>query len=175
MAEEKEKRGKGRPSSYKPEYAEQARKLCLLGATDDSLADFFSVAVATIHNWKNDHSDFLDSIKSGKDQADAEVADRLFQRAKGYEHPEVDIRVVSGEIVQTPITKIYAPDTTAAIFWLKNRQKAQWRDKQDVDVRTPDGMQVQVSEITDDQLKDRLAELGLGKVVNQLAGKIADK
>ncbi|OZI20514.1 terminase [Bordetella genomosp. 9] len=118
-----------RPSSYKPEYAEQARKLCLLGATDKELAGFFGTSEQTINAWKSAHPEFLEALKKGKQQADAEVADRLYQRALGYEHPEVDIRVVSGEIVQTPITKVYPPDTVAAIFWLKNRQKAAWRDK----------------------------------------------
>ena len=61
--------------------------------------------------------------------ADANVADRLYQRAMGYEAPDVDIRVVDGQIIETPLTKYYPPDTPAAIFWLKNRQKAKWRDK----------------------------------------------
>lgn len=123
----------GRPSLYRAEYAEQARKLCLLGATDKELADFFGTSEQTINAWKTVHPIFLESIKSGKSQADANVADRLYQRALGYEHPEVDIRVVAGEIVKTPITKIYAPDPVSAIFWLKNRQKEKWRDKIDVD------------------------------------------
>lgn len=121
----------GRPTKYQEQYAEQARKLCLLGATDKELADFFEVAEDTIHEWKKVHSEFSESVKRGKTQADADVADRLYQRAMGFEHPEVDIRVVAGSIVQTPIRKIYAPDPTAAIFWLKNRQRAKWRDKLD--------------------------------------------
>lgn len=123
----------GRPSDYKPEYAEQARKLCLLGSTDAELADFFEVAESTLNLWKLEHDEFSESIKKGKSQADANVADRLYQRAMGFEHPEVDIRVIDHQIVQTPITKIYAPDPTAAIFWLKNRQRAKWRDKVDTE------------------------------------------
>ena len=119
----------GRPTLYKEEYAEQARKLCLLGSTDAELADFFEVSEQTVNAWKTAHPEFLESIKKGKAQADANVADRLYQRAMGFEHPEVDIRVIDHAIVQTPITKIYAPDPTAAIFWLKNRQRAKWRDK----------------------------------------------
>jgi hypothetical protein len=118
-----------RPTKYKQEYAEQARKLCLLGATDAELAEFFEVNEDTVHEWKKVHSEFSESIKRGKAQADADVADRLYQRALGYEHPEVDIRVLNGMIVQTPIQKHYPPDATAAIFWLKNRQSKQWRDK----------------------------------------------
>jgi hypothetical protein len=42
----------GRPTKYQPEFAEQAYKLCLLGATDPEMADFFEVCVATVQNWK---------------------------------------------------------------------------------------------------------------------------
>jgi DNA-binding XRE family transcriptional regulator len=128
-----------RPSSYKAEYAEQARKLCLLGATDKELADFFEVSEQTVNAWKSAHAEFLESIKKGKSQADSEVADKLYRRACGYEHPEIDLRVVGGEIVETPITKIYAPDTVAAIFWLKNRQRGKWRDKIEQEVTGADG------------------------------------
>lgn len=129
---------RGVKSTYKPEYAEQARKLCLLGATDKELADFFGCNEATINNWKTRHPDFLESIKKGKDIADGDVADRLYRRAMGYSHEDEDIRTISigdgmSEIIKTPTVKHYPPDTTAAIFWLKNRQKGKWRDKQEVE------------------------------------------
>lgn len=118
-----------RPSKYKPEYAEQAAKLCKLGATDAVLADFFGVAVSTINLWKVQHPEFSESIKLPKAESDERVEQSLYMRAMGYEHDEVDIRVVAGELVTTPIRKFYPPDTTAAIFWLKNRKPAEWRDK----------------------------------------------
>lgn len=124
-----EKNVGGRPTKYRPEYDEQARKLCLMGAIDAELADFFDVAIDTISEWKNVHPNFSASIKQGKMQADSNVADRLYNRAMGYEHPEVHISNYQGEITKTPITKVYPPDTAAAIFWLKNRQKGKWRDK----------------------------------------------
>ena len=49
--------GAGRPTEYRPEYAEDTRKLCLLGFTDAQLADFFDVSEATINNWKLAHPD----------------------------------------------------------------------------------------------------------------------
>lgn len=119
----------GRPSKYKKEFAEQAKKLCLLGATDAELADFFEVPESTLNNWKKAHPEFMESLKSGKRLADAQVAEKLFNRALGYSHPEDDIRALNGEIVITPTIKRYPPDTTAAIFWLKNRQPERWRDK----------------------------------------------
>lgn len=122
-----------RPTKYKPEFAGQAAKLCKLGATDAQLADFFEVAVSTVNLWKVQHKEFSESIKVPKAQADARVEQSLYLRAMGYEHDEVDIRVVDHEIVETPIRKFYPPDTTAAIFWLKNRKPGEWRDKQDVE------------------------------------------
>ena len=77
-------RTRGRPSLYREEYAEQARKLCLLGATDKELADFWGVSVQTYYDWQKAHPEFLESIMRGKILADAEVADKLYQRALGY-------------------------------------------------------------------------------------------
>jgi hypothetical protein len=129
----------GRPSAYRPEYAEQAYKLCLLGATDKKLADFFGVSEQTLNAWKMAHPKFLESMTDGKERADAEIAQALFHRAKGYSHPEVDIRVVASEIVQTPLVKHYPPDTQAASLWLRNRQPAMWRDKVDLEHAGPGG------------------------------------
>jgi len=130
----------GRPSKYQPEVAEQAYKLCLLGATDKEMADFFGVAESTFHLWKKEHKEFSEALKRGKIVADANVANRLYQRALGYEHDDIELKVVSignnmgSEVQEVPIRKYYPPDTTAAIFWLKNRKPAEWRDKRDVQV-----------------------------------------
>ncbi len=125
----------GRPSSYKPEYPEKARKLCLLGATDKELADFFDVSEDTINEWKKVHPQFSVSIKEGKQEADSNVADRLYKRAMGYTHDAVKIfaNPTTGAEQIVPFTEHYAPDTAACIFWLKNRQKEKWRDKQDLE------------------------------------------
>ncbi|GAB4023211.1 hypothetical protein GCM10028808_72960 [Spirosoma migulaei] len=126
----------GRPSNYVETYAQQAYKLCLLGATDADLADFFEVTETTINNWKNAHQEFFESIKKGKTLADAEVADSLYNRAIGYSHPDTHFTSFEGNVIQTPTTKYYPPDPTSAIFWLKNRQRKHWRDKVDVEQTT---------------------------------------
>lgn len=129
----------GRPSDYKPEYNEQARKLCLLGATDKELAEFFDVTEQTVNNWKAAHPEFFESIKEGKFQADANVAERLYQRALGYSHPEDKIFNDQGSALIVPTVKHYPPDPVAAIFWLKNRQRDKWRDKQDHELTGANG------------------------------------
>ncbi len=121
----------GRPTSYEEVFNEQAYKLCLLGSTDAQLADFFEVCEATINNWKHDYPEFLESIKKGKKVADSEVANSLYQRAKGYSHPEDKIFNNNGEPLIVSTTKHYPPDATSGIFWLKNRDKETWRDSQD--------------------------------------------
>lgn len=123
----------GRPSKYKPEFAKQAYKLCLLGATDKGLANFFEVTESTLNLWKQEYPEFSESLKAGKEEADAVVASSLFQRATGYSHPDTDIKIYKGKIVTTKLTKHYPPDSTAAIFWLKNRNPGKWRDKQEIE------------------------------------------
>jgi hypothetical protein len=123
----------GAPTKYKPEYCEQATKLCKLGSTDKQLAEFFDVDESTINEWKTVHQEFSLSIKEGKDIADAEIAHSLYHRAKGYSHPEDVIFNDKGEPLIVPTIKHYAPDSTAIIFWLKNRRPDQWRDKSEVD------------------------------------------
>lgn len=123
----------GRPSLYKNEYADQAYKYCLLGATDERLAELFGVNPDTVHEWKKVHPKFSESITRGKEIADAEIAASLFHRAKGYSHPEVHVSNYQGEVTLTPLTKHYPPDTPAASLWLRNRQPKIWRDKVDVE------------------------------------------
>lgn len=126
----------GRPTLYRSEYADQAQKYCLLGATNEDLAQFFDVSVTTIKNWMRDHEEFLAAIKNGKEIADARVAESLFKRANGFVAPDTHFAVINGEVVETPTEKVYPPDTTACIFWLKNRQPGKWRDKVEIKQET---------------------------------------
>jgi hypothetical protein len=121
--------GAGRPDIYKSEFAAQAEKLCRLGATDAEMADFFGVCRRTIDNWKVAHPEFFDCLRRGKLHADANVAERLYQRATGYSHEAVKIFNDGGKEMLVPYTEHYPPDTTACIFCLKNRRPDHWRDK----------------------------------------------
>lgn len=146
----------GRPTEYKDEFNRQAEKLCLLGSTDADLADFFDVTETTINNWKLKHPDFFESIKRGKISADANVASRLYKRAIGYEHDEDKIFNNNGEPLIVPTIKHVQPDTTAAIFWLKNRQPKMWRDKQEIE--HGGSVHQEVSNLTPEQVIERMKE-----------------
>jgi len=148
----------GRPTDYKPEFAKEALKLCLLGATDNQLADFFQVCRATISTWKNEHPEFLDSIKKGKIDADKTIAESLFHRAKGYSHQEDKIFLHEGKSVIVPTTKHYPPDTTACIFWLKNRVPEDWRDVKQIEARVHQGPLIETKE----ELEKMLLEIDNG-------------
>jgi len=137
----------GRPSKFKEAFIAQAEKLCRLGATDLEMADFFEVDVRTLYRWKAENEQFCQALKAGKEQADDRVERSLFARANGYEHDEVDIRVIANAVVQTPIRKFYPPDTTAAIFWLKNRKPKEWRETKAVELTGADGGPLQVQKI----------------------------
>lgn len=119
----------GCPGKFKPEYVEQTYKLCLLGATDAELADFFHVEEKTINNWKLEYPEFLQSIKRGKEIADAEVAHSLYKRAKGYRYREVTHEDFE---IKKEVEKEVPPDTGACMAWLKNRQRKKWTDTKEI-------------------------------------------
>lgn len=137
----------GRPTKFKKEFVQQAEKLCTLGATDQEVADFFDVDVRTIYRWKADNDAFCHALKAGKETADERVARSLYQRAIGYEQDEVKIFMPAGAEapVYAPFRSKIAPDTTAAIFWLKNRRPEEWRDKREHEHSGPAGGAIIVS------------------------------
>lgn len=118
----------GRPSSYKPEFARQAEMLCEFGATDKELADFFEVSTPTIWRWGADFPEFRSALKAGKAAADERVERSLYHKAIGYSFPSEKVFQFQGSIIRAPVVEHVPPDTTACIFWLKNRRQQQWRD-----------------------------------------------
>lgn len=74
------------------------------GYTDEEIAKKIGISIATLYNWKNSHLEFLEVLKKSKEVVDFEVEQALLKKAK-------------------------MGDTTAQIFWLKNRRPDKWRDK----------------------------------------------
>lgn len=120
----------GRPTAYSDEIAEQAHKLCQLGATDFELADFFGVTTRTIYRWRNEHPEFCHALQSGKEHADDRVVRSLYNRAVGYSFESEKIFAFQGEIIRADTVEHVPPDVGAAMSWLKNRRPDEWRDKQ---------------------------------------------
>lgn len=121
----------GRPTSYDKKYVNIAQKMCELGATDADIIEALGVARSTFYKWRNEHPEFSDALKVGKAPADERVEMSLYKKAVGYTQENVKIFQFQGQEVVVPFTEIVAPDTTAAIFWLKNRRPDQWRANPD--------------------------------------------
>lgn len=156
----------GRPTDYHDTYPEKVYKLCLLGATDLEIADFFEIAESTLYLWKKEHTEFSEAIKRGKLTADAEVANSLFKRANGYQYDEVtyekigdgDTKVEVGEtgmesvkqdkFRKKVVTKEVPPDVAAQNIWLKNRRgkvekdAIRWADKHEAALTHSGGINI---------------------------------
>ena len=100
------------------------------GLTDEQIAKNIGISRSTLNVWKDRYSDISDALKRGKDVIDRQVENALLKRALGYEYEEVKEKFEDGVITERTVTKKeVVPDTTAQIFWLKNRKPDKWRDK----------------------------------------------
>lgn len=111
------------------------------GLTDEQIAQNIGICRDTFIEWKKKYSDISDTLKRGKEVVDRQVENALLKRALGYRYKETTRELVTDketgyrELVVTKIVeKEVVPDTTAQIFWLKNRKPDVWRDKQNVQV-----------------------------------------
>jgi hypothetical protein len=147
------------------------------GLTEKQIAQNLGISKATFENYKKQHLDFLDSLKKGKEVIDFEVENALLKRALGYEYTEVTKeRLLRKDEKGNPITDIHgfpcyeiavtktvkkevAPDTTAQIFWLKNRKPSKWRDKQEVQHSGEININNPYENLSTEELK-RIAALG---------------
>lgn len=123
--------GPGRDSLYDVSMNDQARKLALLGLTDEEMAEFFGVSVRTFHRWKQDFPAFCHSLNEGKVVADANVAESLYKRATGeivlvekaYRNKQ------TGDVEVVKLSSYIPGDPGAAKLWLTNRRRKDWVDK----------------------------------------------
>jgi len=143
---------RGRPTKYKDEYIEQAGKLCLLGATDKQMADFFDVSESTLNLWKLEHPNFSESLKENKEFANSRVERALYEKALGYRYKEE----TSTKMGIVELERQAHPDTTAQIFWLKNRQPDKWRDRQEIEAMVK--VETDLDDYSEEELKS-LAEI----------------
>ena len=101
------------------------------GLIDEQIAKNMGITPSTLYEWKKNYSEISESLKKGKEVVDIQVENALLKRALGYSYKEIkEEKTVDGKRV-TVTTKEVVPDTTAQIFWLKNRRPERWMDKQD--------------------------------------------
>ena len=113
------------------------------GLTNEQIAHNMGITVKTLYEWSNKYSDFSDALKKGKEVVDIEVENALYKKALGYNasikktfkvkeviYNEEGKRVKEVEKLEVGYDEVHIPaDTTAQIFWLKNRKPEMWRDK----------------------------------------------
>lgn len=129
----KKKNPGGRPSKKNKIDYDLMNRLADLGLTDAEISHALGICERTLNTYKKDKK-FLHALKRGKDVADARVVQSLYKRACGYSHPDTKFATYEGEITdEREYIKHYPPDTTACIFWLKNRRPEEWREKHEVE------------------------------------------
>ena len=110
-------------------YLDEIQGWAMSGLTDEQIADNLGIAASTLYEYKKKYPEFSEALKKGKDIADAQVVNALFKTATGFTYYE-DIATATGDVVSAQ--RYAKPNTTAQIFWLKNRQPDRWRDKTEV-------------------------------------------
>jgi transcriptional regulator with XRE-family HTH domain len=110
------------------------------GLTDEQIAKNMDISRSTLNEWKKKYPDISDTLKKGKEVVDRLVENALLKRALGYKYEEITHESIwdpneQKNVLQpsTIVIKEVVPDTTAQIFWLKNRKPEEWRDKQQVE------------------------------------------
>lgn len=153
----------GRPTDYRPEYADQALHLCEMGATDQQLADFFDVSLRTIQNWRIANEPFAIASRVGKKHADEEVKRSAFMLSRGYYVKEQQaIKVKDGphservEVVE--VDKYVPPNAMLQAKWMAVRGDKEFAETQRVEhsgeIKTN---KIDLSKLDDTQLSAYMA------------------
>lgn len=103
------------------------------GLIDEQIAENAGITPSTLYEWKKKYPDISEALKKGKEVVDIQVENALLKRALGYSYKETKIEETADGDKVTVTVKEVVPDTTAQIFWLKNRRPDKWRDKQDIE------------------------------------------
>ena len=100
------------------------------GLTYEQIAHNMGIGLTTLKEWRQKQPTIQSALKKGKEVVDIEVENALLKRALGYTITIVEQKLDKEGCVHTLEKDVHVPgDTTAQIFWLKNRKKQQWRDK----------------------------------------------
>ena len=129
------KRGKGRPTKLTHDTRISIMQLARAGKTNEEMAAIVGIAEKTFYQWKNNNEDFCKVLENNKAAADKMVEAAVFQRAMGYTIEEEKIHFDQfGDVSRATTHKHYPSDPTSANFWLTNRNKKKWKNKQEVEL-----------------------------------------
>ena len=126
------------------------------GLVDEQIAHNMGIACCTLYEWKNKYAEIDETLKKGKEVVDLEVENALLKRALGYivEEKKIEENGIGGEKTITTIKRIPG-DTTAQIFWLKNRKPDKWRDKPTAEDNTQDqNIIINITPATDKDMEE---------------------
>ena len=138
------------------------------GLVDEDIAENMGISRSTLSEWKKKYPDISDTLKKGKEIVDIQVENALFKRALGGIHEVKKAfkvkesyydergRKCEKEHLETAIEEVYTPgDTTAQIFWLKNRLPDKWKDKQNLELSGMAEDQAKFAELLEQRRKRR--------------------
>lgn len=118
---------------YKPEFAEQAKKLYEKGWIDAEVAEFFGVNETTLWRWATKYPEFASCRKMGKKETDDRVVNALLKRALGYQYRAEKVAFdKDGNTLRAEVIEHVPPDHKAAMNWLKNRLPNEWKDRREL-------------------------------------------
>lgn len=123
-----------RPSKYESHVQP---KLLLIeawardGLTVDQISENLGIASGTLYEYQKQYPELIEALKNGREVIDAMVENALLKAALGYNYTEEELNKITGDPIE--LRKVAHPNTTALIFWLKNRKPKEWRDKQELE------------------------------------------
>ena len=111
------------------------------GLIEKQIAKNMGVSLSTLKIWKTRFDDLAEALRKGKEVVDREVENALYKRAMGYWVTETKTTTLpDGDVKVEETRRHIVPDTTAQIFWLKNRKPDQWREKNDLALTPSNGV-----------------------------------
>ena len=134
---------KRRHTTYKDWITEEGiiklEGMAMDGLINEQIAHNIGIHPSTLYDWQKEYPEIAHALKRGKEIIDRQVENALLKRALGYEYEEVKMVVEKDEKGnekkrQEKVIRKVVPDTTAQIFWLKNRKPGEWRDRREASV-----------------------------------------
>ena len=161
--------GGGRPTVYSQKFVKTATMMCRRGATDGEIAEALGVTRFTVANWQARYSDFAEAFRLGREPADERVMRSAFERAVGYTFDSEKIVTVDKRVERVPIREHVPPDPGMIQYWLNNRRKHEWANRQPVEMGAPGDF----DRLSDDDLRKFIEAEALNVIEHKPEGRSA--